>query len=160
MLLDYLEKFKSTVLSTIDESNAPFTSYAPYIKNENKYYVYISLMAKHYKNLDKNPKVSLFFIEDEISCENIFGRKRVVLQCDSKKLPRDDKKFEELIAIFEKRHGSTMKMLKSMKDFSIFEFTPYSGEAIFGFGEAYNVGGKNFDELLERENTKGHGHKK
>lgn len=160
MLLDYLENFKSIVLSTIDEDNAPFTSYAPFIKDENKYYVYISLMARHYRNLDKNPKVSLFFIEDEISCENIFGRKRVVLQCDSKKLVRDDDKFEKLIEVFEKRHGSTMKMLKSMKDFSIFEFTPYKGEAIFGFGEAYDIGGENTNELIERKNLKGHGHKK
>ncbi len=35
-----------------------------------------------------------------------------------------------------------MKMLKAMKDFSIFEFQPYSGEAVFGFGEAYDIGGK------------------
>lgn len=157
MLLDYLENFKSVVLSTIDENNAPFTSYAPYIKNENKYYVYISSIAKHSRNLENNTQVSLFFIEDEISCENIFGRKRVVLQCNSKKLPRDNDRFEELIGVFEKTHGSTMKMLKSMKDFSIFEFIPYKGEAIFGFGEAYDVGGENVNELIERKSVKGHG---
>ena len=160
MLLDYLKNFKSAVLSTIDENNAPFTSYAPFIKDNGKYYVYISSIAKHSRNLSTNPKVSLFFIEDESSCENIFGRKRVVLQCNSNKLPRDTQEFEELIEIFEKTHGSTMKMLKSMKDFSIFEFTAYSGEAVFGFGEAYDIGGENFDELIERKNVKGHGHKK
>lgn len=160
MLIDYINNFKSTVLSTIDENNAPFTSYAPYIKHDSKYYVYISSIAKHSRNLDNNPKVSLFFVEDEISCENIFGRKRVVLQCDANKLPRDTEEFDKLIETFEKTHGSTMKMLKSMKDFSIFEFTPYSGEAVFGFGEAYDVGGENFEELVERKNVKGHGHKK
>lgn len=49
-----------------------------------------------------------------------------------------------------------MKMLKTMKDFSFFEFSPYYGEAIFGFGEAYNVGGENFDKLIQRKNQKGH----
>ena len=160
MLIDYIKKFKSVVLSTIDENNDPFTSYAPYIKDDAKYYVYISSIAKHSRNLDNNPKVSLFFIEDEISSENIFGRKRVVLQCNANKLPRDTEEFDKLIENFEKTHGSTMKMLKSMKDFSIFEFTPYSGEAVFGFGEAYDVGGENFEELVERKNVKGHGHKK
>ena len=156
MLIDFIDSFKSTVLSTIDDKGNPFTSYAPYIKQENKYYIYISSMARHSKNLEKTPNVSLFFIEDEISCENIFGRKRVVLQCSSKKLENDTKGFDNLIEEFEIRHGATMKMLKAMKDFSIFEFQPYAGEAIFGFGEAYDIGGENFNELVERKGLKGH----
>ncbi len=156
MLINFIDSFRSVVLSTIDKQNNPFASYSPFIKNHNKYYVYISTMARHSENLKLNPKVSLFFIEDEILCENIFGRKRVVLQCDVKKLPRDDIEFEKLISLFEKKHGATVNMLKAMKDFSIFEFTPFSGEAIFGFGQAYDIGGKNCDELLERKNIKGH----
>ena len=156
MLKDFLENFKSTVLSTIDQEGLPFTSYAPFIKVDGKYYVYLSLMAKHTKNLEKNQNISLFFIEDENSCENIFGRKRVVLQCTSKKLPRDNQEFDELIQIFETTHGTTMKMLKTMTDFSIYEIAPFKGEAIFGFAQAYDVGGENFDELIERKGQSGH----
>lgn len=156
MLLEYINNFKSTVLSTIDKDGNPFTSYAPFIKDDGKYYIYISAMARHYKNLSLNPKVSLFFIEDEISCENIFARKRVVIQCQSNKLPRDNDKFENLMEKFEQRHGKTVNMLKTMKDFSIFEFSPFEGEAVFGFGEAYDLGGENFDELVERKGLKGH----
>ena len=156
MLQDYLKNFKSVVLSTIDKDGNPFTSYAPFMKENGKYYIYISAMARHFKNLSLNEKVSLFFIEDEISCENIFGRKRVVIQCNSKKLPRDTNEFEELMEKFEKSHGKTVSMLKTMKDFSIFEFTPFDGEAVFGFGEAYDIGGENFDELLERKGLSGH----
>ncbi|TLP37553.1 HugZ family protein [Arcobacter arenosus] len=156
MLKEFISSFKSCVLSTIDEKGNPFTSYAPFIIKDGKYYVYISSMAKHTQNLDLHKKVALFFVEDEISCENIFGRKRVVLQCNSKKLQRDTESFEELVNIFEEKHGSTMKMLKSMKDFSFYEFEVFDGEAVFGFGEAYNVGGKNFDELVERKGLSGH----
>ncbi len=60
MLKKFLDTFKSTVLSTLDENNNPFTSYAPFIKKDDKYYIYISSMAKHFKNLKKNKKVSLF----------------------------------------------------------------------------------------------------
>ena len=113
-------------------------------------------MARHTQNLDNNKKVSLFFVEDETSCANIFARKRVVLQSNAKKLPRDTEEFENLIQIFEKEHGSTMTMLKGMKDFSIYEFTPYGGEAVFGFGEAYDVGGETFEKLVERQGQSGH----
>lgn len=156
MLINFLKEFKSAVLSTINTDNSPFTSYAPFIKKDAKYYVYLSSMARHTQNLDNKNKVSLFFIEDEISASNIFGRKRAVLQCTSKKLQRDNQEFEELIKIFEKEHGATMKMLKSMKDFSIYEFTPYDGEAVFGFGEAYDIGGKDFEDLVERQSQVGH----
>lgn len=156
MLKKFLDTFKSTVLSTLDENNNPFTSYAPFIKKDDKYYIYISSMAKHFKNLENTRKVSLFFVEDEAYCENIFRRKRVVLQCNSEKMQRDTKEFEQLIELFEKKHGSTMKILKSMKDFTFFEFIPFYGEAVFGFGEAYNIGGEKFDQLIERENLKGH----
>lgn len=156
MLVEFLNNFKSVVLSTIDDNNLPYTSYAPFIKKDGLYYVYLSSMAKHTRNLDNKKEVSLFFIEDEISCDNIFGRKRVVLQCVSNKLKRDNKEFEELIKIFEETHGTTMKMLKTMTDFSIYSFTPLSGEAVFGFGEAYDIGGENCDKLCDRKGQKGH----
>ncbi|XPV69905.1 MAG: HugZ family protein [Halarcobacter sp.] len=156
MLNDFLKNFKSVVISSKDEDNLPFTSYAPFIKDDFKYYVYISAIAKHTQNLDLHQKASLFFIEDEKECENIFARKRVVLQSTSKKLERDNDEFERLMDLFKQKHGSTIDTLKQMKDFSIYEFTPLKGEAVFGFGKAYDVGGKNCEELLERKNIKGH----
>lgn len=156
MLKEFIDSFKSCVLSTIDDKGNPFSSYAPFIIHDNKYYVYISSMARHTKNLDLNEKVALFFVEDEISCDNIFGRKRAVLQCESKKLKRDNDFFNLLAKDFEQKHGSTMNMLKTMKDFSFYEFTPFEGEAIFGFGQAYDIGGENFDELIERKGLGGH----
>eukprot|EP01029_Cantina_marsupialis_P025812 TRINITY_DN68469_c0_g1_i1.p1 TRINITY_DN68469_c0_g1~~TRINITY_DN68469_c0_g1_i1.p1 ORF type:complete len:160 (-),score=27.58 TRINITY_DN68469_c0_g1_i1:403-882(-) len=159
MLKDFIDSFKSLTISSLDINNNPFTSYAPFIKYEGKYYIYISSMAKHFENLSTNEKASLFFVEDENTCENIFGRKRVVLQSDCSKLQRDTQKFNLLVEKFENKHGETMSMLKKMKDFSFFEFIPFYGEAVFGFGKAYNVGGENFEELIERENQKAHNNK-
>lgn len=155
-LLEFIDSFKSLTLSTIDENALPFTSYAPFIKSKNKYYIYISSMAKHFHNLEKNDNCSLFFLEDESVCENIFQRKRVVLQAKSKKLPRDTDEFSALIEIFNKKHGDIINTLKTMKDFYIHEFTPIAGQAVFGFGKAYNIGGKYCEELIVRNNTQGH----
>jgi len=156
MLKSFIDSFKSVTISSLDKDNTPFTSYAPFIKKDFKYYVYISAIAKHSQNLELNPKASLFFIEDEKTCENIFARRRVVLQTTCKKLSRDTKEFEELMEVFEVKHGQIIPMLKKMKDFSIFEFTPIKGEAVFGFGKAYDVGGKTCETLLDRKNVKGH----
>lgn len=60
MLNEFINSFKSINLSTLDENNFPFSSYAPFIKYNNKYYVYLSDMAKHANNLKNNPKVCIF----------------------------------------------------------------------------------------------------
>ena len=148
--------FKSLVISSLDEHNLPFTSYAPFIIKDDKFYVYLSTMAKHSTNLSTNENSSIFFIEDENSCENIFARKRVVYQCKTNQLKRDTEQFKELINLFEEKHGSTVSMLKDMKDFAFFEFEVLKGEAILGFGKAYNINGDDIFKLITRSGQKGH----
>ncbi|RXJ97390.1 heme iron utilization protein [Malaciobacter molluscorum] len=156
MLNEFINSFKSINLSTLDENNFPFSSYAPFIKYNNKYYVYLSDMAKHANNLKNNPKVCIFFIEDEKDCENIFARKRVTLQATSNLIKRDTKKFEKILDEFEKLNKDTVKVTREMLDFNLFELAPIYGEAIFGFGKAYNIGGEHFDTLIQRDNLRGH----
>ena len=161
-LNEFLEDFKSVNISTLDEKGNPFASYAPFIKIEDKYYVYISRMAKHTSNLERKNICSLFFVEDEKTCANIFARKRAMVQCNSKIIEQDSKDEIDKLSVFKTKFGDSMiDMLKGMKDFHVFEFTPFYGEAVFGFGKAYNLGGKDFSEFVDRPSTgsKGHGHK-
>lgn len=158
-LNDFIKDFQSLVINSLDSNSMPFSSYAPFVKNEGKYYVFISDMAKHTHNLRANSKCSLFFCEDEKDCKNIFGRKRAMLQCDAKQLQREN--GDSILDIFEEKFDKDMvQTLRNMSDFHLFEFTPFYGEAVFGFGKAYNLGGESFDEFIQREtNGKGHGSK-
>jgi putative heme iron utilization protein len=158
-LEEFLSKFQSLIINSLDDKVHPFSSYAPFIKYKNKYYVFLSFMAKHSHNLKENPKSSILFCEDEKDAENIFARKRVVFQTTAKSIEKNSDYELEVLDIFEERF-ETIKMLRTMSDFHLYEFTPIYGEAVFGFGAAYNIGGDNFDTLLERKGSKGHGHKK
>ncbi len=159
-LIEFLDSFKSIIINSLDENKNPFSSYAPFVKYENAYYVYLSGMAKHSQNLKQNPKASIFFCEDESSCENIFARKRVVMQCDTSVLEKNSLQYENILDLFEEKFDKSMvQTLRGMSDFNLYEFKAFYGEAVFGFGKAYNLGGENFNELVQRENTKGHGHK-
>lgn len=64
-LNEFLETLKSLTISSLDENKNPFSSYAPFVKHNHKYYVYLSLMAKHSSNLTQNKIASIFFCEDE-----------------------------------------------------------------------------------------------
>ncbi len=156
-MLDFIKDFQSTVLGTLDEKGLPFGSYAPFVHFEHKFYIFISNVAKHARNLQATPKSSLLFIEDESKTEQIFARKRISLQCSSQMINREDTKFQDLMNIFKKKFSEEMvTMLMGMQDFNLYELSTDYGEATYGFGEAYNIGGKYMEDLVPRVGGSGH----
>ncbi|MBU0632341.1 pyridoxamine 5'-phosphate oxidase family protein [bacterium] len=154
---DFIANIQTAIIGTIDKGNLPFSSYAPYIYDDNRFYIYISNIATHAKNIQANPHASLFFIEDESKSKNLFARKRISLQCSSQKIDRDTDRFEEVLSLFGKKFDVSMVgMLKKMTDFNLYELQVNSGEATFGFGEAYLIGGDEMNELVVRQNTDKH----
>ncbi|MBA3026086.1 MAG: heme iron utilization protein [Sulfurimonas sp.] len=155
----FLENIQTAVIGSLNEAGHPFSSYAPYVYENNRFYIYISDIATHSKNLKRSSSSSLFFIEDESKTENLFARKRISLECEAAFIPRDSLHFEEVLNLFEEKFDASMvQMLKKMVDFNLVEFEVKAGEATFGFGEAYVIGGENMNELRPR--TGGSGHKK
>ncbi len=147
----FITGFKSVTLATIDKAGRPFSSYAPFVLHEKRFYIFISDIARHARNLKNDPHAALFFIEDESRCENIFARKRAVLQCSARTLKRDDTDFKAVMEAFKERFDPAMlEMLLTMKDFNLYELLPHKGEAVFGFGQAYDITGNNADELTPR----------
>lgn len=157
-MIEFITPFQSVVLATIDNTQSPFSSYAPFVYYEHRYYIFISDIATHAKNLTLHPKASLFFIEDESQSENIFARKRLSMQCESVRIDHESTLFERVMKEFEHKFDASMVgMLRSMSDFNLYELTPYGGEATFGFGDAYTLGGEHCETLMPR---RGGGHRK
>ena len=157
---EFISNIKTAVIGTIDENGLPFSSYAPFIYEGNRFYIYISDIATHAKNIRLNQNASLFFIEDESKSKNLFARKRISLQCTSAMIERDTQEFEKMLSLFGKKFDSSMvETLKNMTDFNLFELKVNSGEATFGFGEAYLIGGAEMNELVPRKNSGGHKNK-
>jgi len=155
---ELLTPFKSAVLGTLSNNGYPFSSYAPFYYDGEIVYVFISNIATHAKNMQTTKKASAFFVEDESITENIFKRKRISLQCDVTKISRESEKLESIMKNFQSKHpDGTLTMLMGMNDFNLYALTPIYGEATFGFGEAYNIGGEKMNQLVPR--TTGSGHK-
>lgn len=155
-LSSYLEPFQSAVLGTLSENGYPFSSYAPFYYDGKTVYIFISNIATHAKNIQRDPRASVFFIEDESKSPQIFARKRISLQCDVTRIARDESSFEPIMQGFVAKQGETLSMLMGMGDFNLYALTPIYGEATFGFGEAYHVGGKEMNELVTRRGDTGH----
>ncbi len=154
---DFIANIQTAIIGTLDANHHPFSSYAPYVYDNNYFYIYISDIATHAKNIQKNPKASLFFVEDESKTENLFARKRSSLQCDSLKIARETERFEAVLDLFAQKFDAKMvATLKKMTDFNLYELKVNYGEATFGFGKAYFIGGENMDELVARGESNPH----
>ena len=135
---EFIKSKKSLILSTIDENNLPHISYAPFVENENKFYIFASAMAKHSKTILNSETISILFIEDEKDCENIFARKRVTFDTKVNHIQRDTISFRGVISLFYEKFGENAAIYEQLGDFQLFKLTPVSGRAVFGFGQAYN----------------------
>lgn len=156
-LSELLSDFQSLVLGTQGSNDYPFSSYAPFYYDGERIYIFISNVATHAKNIQTTHKASTLFIEDESKSANIFARKRISLQCDVSPIQRDDKKFQSIMQQFEDKFDpSLIKMLIGMKDFNLYALKPIYGEATFGFGEAYTIGGEKMNMLVPRKTSGGH----
>ncbi len=157
-LSELLENYQSVVLGTTGKNNYPFSSYAPFYYDGERIYIFISNIATHAKNIQRTLQASALFIEDESQSKNIFARKRISLQCNVKSIQRDDPHFDTIMDHFKIKFSDEMiSMLMGMNDFNLYALKPIYGEATFGFGEAYNIGGEKMNQLVAR--TGGSGHK-
>ena len=70
---------------------------------------------------------------------------------------RNSERFETVLELFSQKFDATMVAnLKRMSDFNLYEFNVTYGEATFGFGKAYFIGGENMDELVARGESNPH----
>ncbi|MEM9158236.1 MAG: pyridoxamine 5'-phosphate oxidase family protein [Verrucomicrobiota bacterium] len=139
---------KSVVLGTAGREANPLASYAPVVWDEGRsMFVYVSRMGKHYAQMSSTGRASGMLIEDEATAENLFARKRLVVDCDVLKIERGSERFEEKMGLLEERHGETAGYLKELVDFDLFELKPREGRLVLGFGKAYRVFGDGLSEI-------------
>jgi len=143
-----MERSRSAILGTVDSRGDPLSSYAPvWIDDENRFYVYISSMAKHTSAIRRSGKASLMLIEDEAASDDLFARKRFSVDCVSAVIERDDEDWNRIMDSMEKRLGETLGYLRNLVDFDLFQLTPSEGRLILGFGKAYRVFGPSLGEI-------------
>ena len=134
----FISQFSSVILGTIKDAQQAHTSYAPFITHDNNFYVYVSGLAEHSATL-LNGSASLLFIEDEKQAKNIFARTRLTIECATKIIEATSSDTPNLLDQFEKTHGSTVKLLRELPDFVLFELKPRTASFVTGFGAAYDV---------------------
>lgn len=135
--LQFKESVKSILLSTITPDGKPFASYAPFVEKDGKFYVYLSRMAEHYRNLEVTPVVDVMLLEDESKSTNLFIRQRARFACKAINIGNEG--HDDIFEQFGKSFGVQMMNMLRGFDFSLFEINPQEGRYVVGFGQAFDI---------------------
>lgn len=139
---------KTVILGTVSVEGDPDASVAPVIvEKDNAFYVYVSELSSHTKNLLATGKVSVFFVEDESASKNLLARKRLTFACRAEEIARTEALFDAKLEEFKGKFGPIMDQLKNMLDFHLFRLVPAQGRLVIGFGQAYIVDAKDWTKL-------------
>lgn len=139
-MLDLVASRQTLQLATVNQEGDALASYAPFVPGDNgEFFVFLSELAAHTRNLTLHPQASLLLIEDESEASNLFARRRVALSCTARRLGRTDQAFSPTMMQFRTRFGAIINTLIELPDFDLFVLVPTQGTFIRGFGEAYPV---------------------
>lgn len=153
---EFRQERRTLQLATVDAEGRPNVSYAPYVQNQEGYFVLISKIARHSRNLLENPNVSLMMIEDEESSKQLFARKRLTFDAVANVVERDTEMWHQVVGQMKERFGEIIDGLSQLEDFVLFNLKPESGLFVKGFGQAYQVSGDDLVDFVHLQE----GHKK
>ncbi|MDE1513825.1 MULTISPECIES: heme utilization protein HutZ [Vibrio] len=143
---EFRQQRQTLQLATVDAEGRPNVSYAPFVQNQQGYFVLISRIARHARNLEVNPQVSIMLIEDEGQAKQLFARKRLTFDSVASIIERDSELWQPVIAQMSERFGEIIDGLSQLQDFILFRLQPEQGLYVKGFGQAYQVSG---DDLVD-----------
>lgn len=155
----FLSAHRTVTLATLNAQGQADASYAPYIRQGEHLYIYLSELAKHTANLLNHPTLSLLFIEDESKAQNIFARKRVTLRGHASEIARETEKWHQIMDLYGETLGETAQNLRHLADFHLFEITIEQANFVRGFAQAYELSGEDLRQV-RHINDRGHGQSK
>ena len=140
-----LNNQKSMHLATIDNSGNPHASTTPFTAFDSKFYIFISELSQHCKNLLAGSKLSILMVTDESQSEQIFARNRANWNVSYNRLDKKTDYYQQSLERMADKLGPTIQMLANLQDFHLFELIPKNGRLIIGFGKAFNLNGLTID---------------
>jgi heme iron utilization protein len=146
--VNFIEQFESLILATVSADGFPHASYAPFVRDEAKnFYLYVSGLATHTRNLLVVPRASILLIEDESKGDRVFARTRLSFECTATLLVRESQMEKEIVDRFANRFGETIEQMRGLADFQVFQLTPNQGRFVMGFGAIYRIEGDDLHRL-------------
>lgn len=136
---DLITQQNGLLLASIGSDGMADISYAPYIRDESGFYIFVSELAKHTQNLLSNPQASVLFIEPEADAANPFARRRLTMQCWVQEIDQTAPIYSSKLDVMAAKFGEIVSVLRCLPDFHLLLLQPQHGQFVGGFGKAFAV---------------------
>ena len=101
-----IEGMRSLQLSTVGVDGIPHCGYTPYLyRAPGSFYIFVSQLAAHTRNLLATKTVAIMIIADEQSTSQIFARARVNYLCDVTRIAPESQDYALVLDDYQQRHG-------------------------------------------------------
>ena len=151
---DFRDSRKTLQLATINAEGIPNATYAPFAFDSQAYYILVSDIAAHGRNLKINRNVSILMIEDESECKQIYARKRLTFDTRAELVERNTEAWQQGVNALQNRFGDIIENLSQLGDFNLYRLVPESGRYVKGFGQAFEISGNDLLDFVHL--TEGH----
>lgn len=135
-LQQLLHSKATLILGTLDETGAPDSGLTPFLYRDGLFYVYLSQLARHTAQLQRDPRVSLLIHGGDDSTPNPFTDKRFSAQAEASPVGAD---VDPILDAMSAKLGQTLQLLRGLPDFSLYALRPRRGRLVVGFGAAFEV---------------------
>lgn len=129
----------SLLIASRSTDGAVAISYAPYLREEAGFYIFVSELAEHTQNMLTQPQVSILFIEPEAEASNPFARRRLTFDCRVREISKTDADYTQKLDAMAVKFGEIIGVLRTLPDFHLLLLQPQAGQFVAGFGKAFTV---------------------
>lgn len=140
LLAKLIRTQRTAALGTLREG-APFVSLVLFAAAEDfsVFYLHISSLARHTRDLQTDPRVSLMIAETDDGLRDPQTLARLSLEGEAVEVPREDPEAQALQDLYLARHPQSVFNF-SLGDFALYRITPRRGRYVAGFGKIFNLG--------------------
>lgn len=131
--------FSTLLLATLNAEGEPDASYAAYVALDGDFYVFVSELSIHTKNLLEAGRASVLFIENEQEAAHLFARRRLTFQCQAEEVARENPTAEDILARFDAQFGALIATLRELQDFHLIRLRPHHARYVSGFAKAFVI---------------------
>ncbi|WP_404419125.1 HugZ family protein [Marinospirillum sp.] len=148
----FIQGAHSCTLATTSPEGGPEASYAPCIHHQGNFYIFVSELASHTRNLLDRPQASLLLTENQP--RNLFACKRATLEITAQPIERDTPRWLAVLSEMETRLGNTVSVIRGLNDFHLLELQPQKASYVTGFGKAYELQGEQLQKISHINRTR------
>ena len=142
------ERLSTIILGTAAPDGTPDASVAAALLDaDGAFVIYVSGLAAHTRHLRANPYASVLLIEPETNPGNPLARRRLTFACAAEPVARDSTPHTEMVSAFRQKFGVTIDVMAPLPDFQFFRLLPQTGRVVAGFGAAFEVNPRDWNDL-------------